>query len=481
MLMRLPFLLIVCWLVSSPVQAAETARPNIVIILADDLGYGDLKPFNSESKIETPHLEQLASEGKRFTDAHSCGAVCHISRYALMTGRYPLRMKSLDWRTRPLIDADRLTLPGMLSEAGYQTGMIGKWHLGFEKGHVPPVPKSQNGGPVDRGFGSYFGIPASLDQPPYYYVQDREVVTLPTAQVAASDSVDLGWTPIQGAFWRAGGMAPDFKHDQTLPEFTRQATGWIDRYAKTRTGKPFFLYVALTAPHTPWLPLEKFRGKSKVGMYGDFTMQVDETVGQVMQTLEKNRLTDNTLFIFTSDNGPTWYDQDTERFNHDSAGPYKGMKGDTWEAGHRVPMIVRWPGKVPPGSESGQLQCHADFLATCAELIGQPLSEKAQVDSRSMLTDWIGTKTQQPLRETFIAQSSGNVLALRKGDWKYIPHRGSGGFSKPRRIKPQPGEPTGQLYNLANDPGEKQNLWNENPELVKEMKAELERIKSRIQ
>jgi len=455
----------------------ESSRPNILIILADDLGYGDLKPFNAESQIETPHLNQLAAEGMRFTDAHSCGAVCHISRYALITGRYPMRMKSLDWRNQPLIDADRLTLPGMLNQAGYQTGMVGKWHLGFEEGHVPPVQPVQHGGPVDRGFGSYFGIPASLDQPPYYYVKDRDVVSLPTGHVEASDSVDLGWTPIQGAFWRAGGLAQGFEHDQTLPEFTNQASNWIQRYARTRTGKPFFLYVALTAPHTPWLPLKQFQGKSKAGMYGDFTMQVDDTVGQILQTLNDHKLDRNTLVIFTSDNGPTWYDQDVERFNHDSAGNYRGMKGDAWEAGHRVPMIVRWPGHVPAGTQSNQLQCHADFLATCADIINFPLKNKAQVDSRNMLLDWKGERRNRILRDTFVAQSSGKVLALRKGEWKFIPHRGSGGFSKPRTIKPKAGEPTGQLYHITEDPGETTNLWNEHPEIVKEMQAELERIK----
>ena len=478
----LVFIALLCCFAGLPLAAtaAENKPPNIVIILADDLGYGDLKPFNADSKIDTPHLEQLAEEGMRFTDAHSCGAVCHISRYALITGRYPMRMESHDWRNRTLIDDGRMTLPGMLSEHGYQTGMVGKWHLGFEEGHVPPVKPVQHGGPVDRGFGSYFGIPASLDQPPYYYVKNRDVVALPTEHVEASDSNDLGWTPIQGAFWRAGGVAPGFKHDQTLPEFTNQASDWIHNYAKTRTGKPFFLYVSLTAPHTPWLPLEKFQGKSNAGMYGDFTMQVDDTVGQILSTLKEHQFDDNTLVIFTSDNGPTWYDQDTERFGHDSAGPYRGMKGDAWEAGHRVPMLVRWPGHVPAGTESGQLQCHADFLATCADLIDQPLSKTAEVDSRSMLLDWLGMQTDFDPRTTFVAQSSGKVLALRRGNWKYIAHRGSGGFSKPRTIKPQPGEPVGQLYNITQDPGETNNLWNQHPEIVKEMRAELEKIKAEV-
>lgn len=456
------------------VSASE--KPNILVILADDLGYGDLKPFNSECQNHAPNLEQLAQEGMIFTNAHSCGSVCIQSRYAVITGRYPFRMKSYNWRKQSLIDEDRLTLPALLKQNGYVTGCVGKWHLGFDEGNIVPISSVLNGGPVDRGFDSYFGIPGSLDQPPYYYIQDRKVPNPPEDQVAGNNSVEEGWTPVQGAFWRKGGIASNLKHEDVLPRLTEETVNWIDDYGKGKRENPFFLYFALTAPHTPWLPLDQFKGKSRTGSYGDFVLQVDDSIGQVLKVLEKHDLEKNTLVVITSDNGPMWYPQDVKKYSHRSAGPYRGMKGDAWEGGHRVPFFVRWPGHVPEGKETSQLHCHADLYLTCSAAAGINPPEELDVDSRNMLDVWLGHPVTKPIREEFVSQSSGKILSIQKGDWKLIPILGSGGFTKPSMINPEKGEPVGQLYNLAEDPSEGKNLYSSNPEVVKELTASLNRI-----
>ncbi len=456
-------------------------KPNILVILADDLGYGDLKSFNPDSKNTSPNLDQLAREGMIFTNAHSCGSVCIQSRYALITGRYPFRMKSYRWRKQSLIDEDRLTLPKLLKQNGYMTAAIGKWHLGFNEGNLPPISPVLHGGPVDRGFDYYFGIPGSLDQPPYYYIRNQNVVSLPVAQVKGNNSVTEGWTRFQGAFWREGGIAPGLKHENVLPDLTDETLKWLDGYGKSEKRKPFFLYFAMTAPHTPWLPLGKFKGKSSTGSYGDFVTQVDDSIGRVLEMLDQHDLKKNTLVIVTSDNGPMWHPQDVKKYQHQAAGPYRGMKGDSWEGGHRVPFFVRWPGEVPKGKTSSQLQCHADIYLTCTAAAGIKPPGSIEVDSNNMLAIWKGNMVKKPIRETFISQSSGKVLAIQKGDWKLIPILGSGGFTKPSRRKPEPGEPIGQLYYLTNDPAEKNNLYHQHPEIVKTMLADLKKIQNSIQ
>jgi len=436
--------------------------PNIVFLMADDMGYGDPVANHSRSRIPTPNIDRLAEEGLRFTDAHAPASVCVPSRYGLLTGRYPLRA-TLGWRQQAVIPPQEATLASLLQGRGYTTAMVGKWHLGFDGGPDYDFGSPMTGGPADRGFGSYFGIPQSLDIPPYYYIRDRRAVAPPDLGIEASSSE--GWSPIQGAFWRAGGIATGFRHEEVLPNLEQEAVRVIESHARLDSEKPLFLYVALPAPHTPWLPLDQFQGKSRVGMYGDFVLQVDHTVGQILDALDRAGLTGDTLVIFTSDNGPVWYEQDVLRYAHDSAGPLRGMKGDAWEGGHRIPFLARWPGRIQPSSASSQLLCFTDMMATFAAIAGSATPETA-IDSHNMLPALLG-RDSGPIRDSLVLKE--NATVVRQGDWKLITHLGSGGFSDPRSVSPVPGGPQGQLYNLADDLGETDNLWLERPDLVQQL------------
>lgn len=438
------------------------AQPNIVFILADDMGYGDPRCFNPQSKIATPHIDRLAAEGMRFTDAHAPGSYCIPSRYGLLTGRYPLRARFAVKR-RAAIAKDQPTIASVLRGRGYATAMVGKWHLGFDGGPEFDWDAPMPGGPVDVGFDSYFGIPASLDIPPYYYIRGRRAVKPPTGHIAKKNT--KGWTNIQGEFWRAGGLADGFVHEEVMPEFEREAVEYIDRRASATDKKPFFLYVALTAPHTPWLPTEEFKGKSPVDLYGDFVMQVDSTVGRILAALDRHDLGDDTLVMFTSDNGPVWYPQDVARFDHRSVGPLRGMKSDAWEGGHRMPFVARWPGTVKAGSVCGHTICFTDMLSTFAEISGASLPAAATRDSKSIVSLLRGA--DRAIREVTVLRLNASVI--REGKWKLIDHLGSGGFSKPRRIKPEPNGPKGQLYDLEADPGETRNLWQSRPKVVERL------------
>jgi arylsulfatase A-like enzyme len=452
-------------------SASSKKNPNIIFLMADDMGYGDLQSYNSKSKINTPHLARLAKEGRRFTDAHSPASVCVPTRYGLMTGRYPFRMKSS--RGGPLLEPNRLTLPSVLRNAGYKTAMIGKWHLGVENEKNPKTNQQLSGGPFDHGFESFYGIPASLDIPPYYWIKNDRPVSPPSEKIG--DNNTLGWTRIQGAFWRGGGIAPGYKHIDVLPIIRDKSVEFIEN--ATKSEKPFFLYTALPAPHTPWLPTKRFEGKSSVKDYGDFVIMVDDVVGSLLTALDKTKSTNNTLFIFTSDNGPVWYPQDTEKYRHSSVGPLRGMKGDAWEGGHRMPFIARWPDNIPPNSESSQIICHTDMISTVAALTGQKLPANAGEDSYNLLPALLGEKFK-PIREATVHQSSRRYLAIRQGQWKLIPGLGSGGFSKPSTVKPKKNGIKGQLYNLKNDIGEKNNLYANYPNVVKQLTLLLEKYKS---
>lgn len=462
--------------IGSGAMAAE--RPNILVILVDDMGYGDPGCFNSSSKIPTPHINSLARDGMRFTDAHAPGPLCHMSRYGLLTGRYPFRTNVNLWRKQPLIEPGQMTIASLAKSQGYHTAMVGKWHVGFkEDGYDKPLP----GGPVDRGFDSYFGIRASTDIPPYFYIRDNHAVQPPSNQIKANNSE--GWSPIQGAFWRAGGIAPDLTLEDVLPRFTNEAVQVIENHATAGRGKkgaadkPLMLYVAYPAPHTPWLPDPKFVGKSGAGMYGDFLMMVDAQIGRVIASLKQAGMDENTLVIFSSDNGPVWYEADVERFGHDSSGGLRGMKADAWEAGHRMPFIARWPERVKPGTTSEQLVCFTDLMATFADVLGVKLPPDAGPDSFSFLPALTHQKASlTPIREQIAMKPGGPFMTLRSGDWKLITGLGSGGFSEPKRIKPGPGDPKGQLYNLAEDLGETTNLYSKHPAIVARLTAELKKI-----
>ena len=471
--------------------AVPPPQPNFILIMADNLGYGDIEPFGSKLH-RTPNLNRMAREGRRLTSFYSASGVCTPSRAALMTGSYPRRV-GLDWTPedghvlRPVspngLHPKEVTIAEVLKKAGYATACIGKWHLGFkENGYDKPLP----GGPVDRGFGSYFGIRASTDIPPYFYIRGNQAVAPPTNHIEANNSKN--WSPIQGAFWRAGGIAPGLQLKDVLPRFTDEAVTVIEAHAKSDADKPLMLYLAYPAPHTPWLPSPKFQGSSKAGMYGDFLVMVDAMIGRVLKALDKAGMSEDTLLFFTSDNGPVWYDADVKRLGHDSTVGLRGMKADAWEGGHRVPFIARWPGKIRAGSLSNQTICFTDMLATFAAVVDAQLPRDAGPDSFNILPVLLGEQPEaKPIRGPLVIPARGGVMSIRSGHWKLITGLGSGGFSKPdgsggfskpNYIKPKPGGPRGQLYHLGNDLAETRNLYLERPDIVKSLQAKLEQIRN---
>jgi arylsulfatase A-like enzyme len=475
-------LLFLGWLAALAVQVPHPPQgetwqdqplPHILIILVDDMGYGDPGCFNPESRIATPHINRVARQGMRFTDAHAPGPLCHLSRYGLMTGRYPFRTRVGVWSRQAVIRPDEPTIASLLRSRGYRTAMVGKWHLGFdEDGYENRLP----GGPVDRGFESFFGIRASTDIPPYFYIRNDRAVQPPTESIEAGSSP--GWSPIQGRFWRAGGIAADLELQDVSPRFTDEAIDIIREHAARESAQPLMLYLAYPAPHTPWLPAAEFEGTSRAGLYGDFVTHVDAMIGRVLQALEDANLAKSTLVIITSDNGPVWYPRDVERFGHDASGGFRGMKADAWEAGHRMPFVVRWPGKVQAGSTSDQLICFTDLMATLADLLGSELPDAAGPDSFSFLPELLGRRSAgKPVRPNLVMASGNGTMLVRSGAWKLIQGLGSGGFSKPGRVEPGPGEPPGQLYDLHSDPGESHNRYDDYPDVVARLSRELQQIR----
>jgi arylsulfatase A-like enzyme len=469
------FTVLVAVFLCGPVRAED--HPNIVVILVDDMGYGDVGAFNPKSKVATPNIDGLAATGMKFTNAHASGPLCHMSRYGLLTGEYPFRTNVNRWNTEPLIDDEQMTVASLLGDNGYATAMVGKWHCGFvekAKGEEDYTGVLK-GGPADRGFDSFFGIRASTDIPPYFYIDGNRAVMPPSGHIEARDSVAAGWTSIQGEFWREGGIADDLKLPDVLPRFTDEAIAVIEQ---RDAEKPLFLYLAHPAPHTPWLPAEEYRGKSGAGMYGDFLMMVDAEIGRVLGALDKEGMTEDTLVIFSSDNGPVWYSQDVEKFGHDAVGGLRGMKADAWEGGHRMPFIARWPGRVSGQSSNGALISFVDLLATFADIVGADLPEKAGLDSFSFLphltTGKLGKDSRR--REELALKSGRGTMTYTRGPWKIIDGLGSGGFSQPSKEKPEKNGPRGQLYNLNEDRGEKNNLWLEKPDIVESMRARMKKI-----
>lgn len=461
---------------------AAEKQPNMVYVLADDLGWGDLGCYNRESAVPTPNADRLASQGVRFTDMHSPSAVCTPTRYGILTGRYSWRSRLqqgvLNGYSPNLIEPGRKTVASMLKARGYYSGAIGKWHLGLgdrEKtdfdapgSGAPDSGAPLHPGPNDHGFDYFFGIPASLDMPPYVYVENDRVVEKATAQTEGRNNP-------RGVYWRPGAIGPHFKLEEVLPTLTTKGVDFI-RGRAPKARQPFFLYLALTAPHTPWLPTNQFRGRSKAGDYGDFVAQVDDTLGRVMRALDNAGLSGNTLLIFTSDNGAHWTPQDKARFAHRANANWRGMKADIWDAGHRIPFLARWPGKIGPGSTSDELGCLTDFMATVAEVVNVKLPNDAAEDSYSLLPALLGKKGK-PIREAIVHHSSEGMFSIRQGEWKLELGLGSGGFSEPRRVEPRPGGPAGQLYNIAADPTESDNVYQKHPEIVARLTALLEKYK----
>ena len=499
---------------SACLTASASDHPNIVYILADDFGYGDASCYNPESRIATPHIDKLAADGMRFTDAHSPSSVCTPTRYGILTGRYcwrtRLKYRVLDGLDPPLIEPHRLTVPKLLKRRDYHTICIGKWHLGMRftdraGRSVPAVsidrktpPRdgrdidytvSIKGGPTAVGFDRFFGISASLNMSPFCYLVDDHPYLIPTIESPAIKtefiSVDQGI------------RSHDFTIAGVMPMLCGQAIRHIDEHLAGNTGQPFFLYFPLTAPHLPLIPNVEFIGTSKSGTYGDFVREVDATVGAITETIRRHGIVNNTLIIFTSDNGGLyhwWHPQEADdvkhykvgirgkhvqEFGHQGNAHLRGTKADIWEGGHRVPLITTWPKRIPAGSTSDALVELTDLLATTAAIVGERLSEQDRSDSRNMLPAMLGQSTQQHTREFAIHHSLWGTFAIRRGPWKMIPARGSGGFTRPRTIEPAPGEPTGQLYHLGNDPSETRNLWNEYPEIVSDLRQRLADVRNR--
>ncbi len=500
--MRAPLLtlaaqVVIAGLAAGAVAADAPRRPNVVVILADDLGYGDLGCYGA-TKVATPNLDRLARGGMRFTDAHAPSAVCTPTRYALMTGQYAWRhppgSRILSGVAPLCIPKDRLTLPVLLKQAGYATGVVGKWHLGLGEtetdynGEVAP-------GPRRVGFDRSFIIPATGDRTPCVYVEDGRVVGYdPNDPIRVSYGKPVGDEPtgaknpnllqlkpshghdntivngISRIGYMAGGKSARWKDEDMADEITRKAVGFI----RANAGTPFFLYFATHDVHVPRVPHPRFRGTSRCGTRGDVIQELDWSVGEVMAALETHRLADDTLVVFTSDNGGVMDDGYRDGSGDDGSGHHcngalRGFKGGLYEGGTRVPFIARWPGKVPAGTVSNQLICHADLLATATAILGKDLPAGAGPDSLNQLPALLSARPETPCRESLVAHGGGGRLAVRKGPWKLIPAAG------PNAGKGAPRGP--ELYNLTDDLGEANDLAGRNPDKVKELTALLRQVR----
>lgn len=477
---------------STAVFAAE--RPNIVIMLADDLGYGDVQCLNPQGKIKTPHLDRLAKAGVICTDAHSGSSVCSPTRYGLLTGRYCWRSKLksgvLGGLSPRLMEPDRLTVAQLLKDHGYHTACIGKWHLGMDWVRKPGKQVNElnietpeqvwnvdymqpiTNGPTSVGFDEFFGISASLDMVPYAYIRNDRVTEVPTKD--AEYPLMLGRT---GGKTRLGPKADQFDATDVLPSLEREAVDYIGRRAAAaREGSPFFLYLPFASPHTPILPTEPWQGKSGLNPYADFVMQTDAAVGAVLDALDKHQLTENTVVILTSDNGcsPQAKFDELLAQGHNPSYVFRGHKADIYEGGHRVPFLVRWPNHVPAGQTSNQLVCLTDMLATCAEIIGMKVPENAGEDSVSQLSAFLG-KPNASGREAVVHHSINGSFAIRQGPWKLCLCPDSGGWSIPRPGKAAKDAPSVQLFHLTEDLGEKSNVAPMHPEVVQRLTNLLEK------
>lgn len=499
--MKLPLLLCVFFaalLWSGAVAMASTGeKPNIIYILADDWGLGDVKTYGGERcKIDTPHMDRLAEKGMKFTDAHSSSSVCTPTRYSILTGRYNWRssLKSgVLWGfSKRLIEPGRETVASLLKKNGYTTNAIGKWHLGMdfpttngkavdEKGKNTDWKGRIKNGPTAMGFDKYWGISASLDMPPYIWIENDRFVGECTTQKSFHPN-------------RRGPAHADFEAVNVLPTLTERAVSTITDQAKSR--QPFFIYMPLNSPHSPTVPSKGFQGKSSLGFYGDFVMETDWAVGQVVEAVERAGIADNTLIIVTADNGcsnwPLKHNEvnDPARFKfrmgknppddpeaHYPSDVYRGHKADIYEGGHRVPFIARWDGKVKPGSVSSDPVCLVDLFATCAEIIGAKTNDSTAEDSVSILPALLG-KSTKPVREAVVHHSMDGSFAIRQGKWKLALCPGSGGWSKPvppsRKKNPVNEEPIKdwvQLFDLEADPAETKNLASNHPEIVANLTA----------
>ncbi len=469
----------------------DPALPNIVLVLADDMGYGDVSVYNPESRIPTPNMDRLATKGIRFMDMHSADSVCTPSRYGLLTGRYC-------WRTRlqrtvlfnyepPLIEPNRLTLASLLNGKGYRTGMFGKWHLGLDFAvkdgkqvdlgqplpwYAGPDPDPEvgasidfstraSGGPTDLGFDeAFYTAGCSTDQEPFCFIRNGVFLGMERATYRHP-----------AGSWRSGMTAENWVNEIVDVRFAQEATAFIERVHEEQPETPFFVYLALSAPHSPHVIPEFAAGRSAAGVRGDMVWLVDWVVGQVMDTLEQRGLAENTLLIVTSDNGPLRGSLEpgarestaTVSNGHRSAGPLRGFKGRIYEGGHRVPFIATWPQRIPAGTVSDQPASLVDLLATVAAVVGETLPDDAGEDSFNMLAALEGSQSGVPARPAIVHHSGGGAFALRDGRWKIVFGRGE------ERVQPMEG--TGYLFDLEADPYETTDLWGEHPPAVEWLTA----------
>jgi len=469
----------------------EPKKPNIVIIYADDMGYGDLNCQNPNSKIPTPNLDKLASKGMRFTDGHSSSGVCSPSRYALLTGTYHWRNSHgiVSSFGRPYFRKTDITLPQVLKDNGYRTACIGKWHLGWNwkkinkptqevtlwgKQHKFYAPEDIvwnqpiTGGPLDRGFDYYFGD-GTINFPPYAWMENDRILDIPTE---IFDINNPGFKLKEGENpFRPGPKHPDWDPYEVLPKVTEKTVEWIHKQDKNQ---PFFLYFALPSPHTPIVPTDEFDGTSEAGPYGDFIVQTDWTVGQVMKALKDKGVADNTIVIFTSDNGPESEAWDrAEKYDHYSMGDFRGLKRDVWEGGHHVPFIIKWPKKITAGYISDEVISQVDIMATLASIIGIELPENSAPDSYDFTDVITGKKYNSPLREATIHNTYKTKWGIRKGDYLYINDSTGGHRELPESFKKLTGytdfNTKGILFNMVEDPEQRVNLYEKYPEKIIEM------------
>lgn len=465
---------------SRPAKQASRIRPNVILILADDLGYGDVHANNPGSRLRTKALDALAASGMRFTDAHTPSSVCTPTRYGLLTGRYCWRSRLkrgvLNGYSPPLIEADRQTMGDLFSGSGARTAIVGKWHLGLgwvREGKEIDYSKPVTHGPMQLGFDESLIIPASLDFPPYVYLADGRVTD--TTMVVQKP----GRFP---AFLRKGPRSKDLVMADVLDRLTERSLGFIRANAAKK--QRFFLYFPLTAPHKPLLPHQRFRGKSGLGDYGDFVLQVDDCVGRILSAVDEAGITKDTMIVVSSDNGSYMYrlppDKKPDHVessriagyrveHHRPNGIYRGTKADIWDAGHRVPLIVRWPGHVPAGQVEPRIVCLTDLMATFAELLGEPIAEGMAQDSVSFLPTLLGKS--QPARPALVHHSVAGMFAIRQGRYKLIAGNGSGGRERPK------GKPFARPYRLSDmeaDPEEARDHLSEHPEVAHELERLLD-------
>jgi arylsulfatase A-like enzyme len=483
------------------VRERQKHLPNIVVIYADDLGYGDVECYNPQSKVPTPNLNKLAERGIRFTDAHSPSTVCTPSRYSLLTGRMCFRTGLRGVFTGvdgPLIEKNRLTIAQLLRDHGYATACVGKWHVGmtFLKPDGQPVALRGGGikkvrqvdftrpiqdGPIDVGFDYFFGTACCPTTDWLYaYIENNRFVEAPVELVSPKTT---HW--LEYEHFRTGLKAQNFDFRNVDLVFLDKSEKFLKKHVRKHPHKPFFLYHSAQAVHLPAMPASPFVGKTKAGPLGDFIYEFDYIVGRLMKTLETLGVADNTLVIVTSDNGPEIVvTQMRERFGHDSASPWRGLKRDNWEGGHRVPFIVCWPGKIRPGSVTDQTICQTDLMATFTAIVGAKLPENAGEDSFNILPALLGQRRDKPVREYTLHQTISNALSIRHGPWKLLAHKGSGGNRYDGRyltlfeIADTDPKAPGQLYNLSTDPHEERNLYSKYPEIVTEMQQKLDYFQS---